>query len=63
MKVLNMIIVELMRVADRMNLQELEKLCLYHLSKIINKDNVCKIYKECFEKEPNVESVVSSLIL
>lgn len=54
--------VELMRVADRMNLKELEKLCLFHLSKIINRDNVCKIYKECFEKEPNVESVVSILI-
>ena len=54
--------VELMRIADRWNLVDLEKLCLYHMSKIIDKDNVCKIYKECYEKEPNVESVVCILI-
>lgn len=47
-----------MRVADRWNLVDLEKLCLYHISKMIDKDNVCKIYKECYEKKPNVESVV-----
>ncbi len=47
-----------MRVSYKMNLRELEKLCLFHLSRIINRDNACKMYKECHEKEPIVESVV-----
>lgn len=50
--------VELMRAADKMNLVELEKLCLYHLSQIINEDNVCKIYKAIHEKKPFVEPVL-----
>ena len=50
--------VELMRAADRMNLIELEKVCLFHVSLMINRDNVCKIYKEVHEREPIVESLV-----
>ena len=47
-----------MRAADRMNLIELEKVCLFHVSLMINRDNVCKIYKEVHEREPIVESLV-----
>lgn len=50
--------VELMRVADKMNLVELEKVCLFHLSLMINQDNVIKIYKEVHDKEPVIQSVV-----
>ena len=59
----NYIAIELMRVSDRWNLVELEKLCLYHISRTIDKDNVCKIYKECYENEPHPESVVSILFI
>ncbi len=48
-----------MRAADRMNLTELERVCLFHLSLMINKDNVCKIYKEVHERKPIVESLVN----
>lgn len=50
--------VELMRAADKMNLVELEKVCLFHLSLMINQDNVIKIYKETHDKNPIMQSVV-----
>jgi hypothetical protein len=50
--------VELMRAADKMNLIELEKLCLFQLSLMINQDNVIKIYRETHDKSPIIQSVV-----
>jgi hypothetical protein len=50
--------VELMRAADKMNLVELEKVCLFHLSLMINQDNVIKIYKETHDKNPIIQAVV-----
>ncbi len=53
------ILVEVIRAADKLNLPELEKLCVFHVSNMINAGNVCKIYKEIHEKRPIVESLVS----
>lgn len=48
-----------MRAADKMNLLELNELCLYHLSLILDENNVCKIYKELHEKQPIMNQLVS----
>ncbi len=50
--------IEVMRAADKMNLIELEQLCLFHLSLMINQDNVIKIYRETHDRNPIIQSVV-----
>lgn len=46
--------ISLMRLADSMNMCELEQLCLFQLSQIIDRDNVVKIFKEAYESSPEI---------
>jgi hypothetical protein len=48
------IIIGLMKLADSMNLCELEQLCLFQLSQLMNQDNVIKIFKEAYELSPDI---------
>ncbi len=52
----------MIRAADKMNLTQLEQLCVFHVSTMVNADNVCAIYKEIHEKKPVVEPLVISQI-
>ncbi len=52
----------MIRAADKMNLTQLEQLCVFHVSTMVNADNVCAIYKEIHEKKPIVEPLVISPI-
>lgn len=54
------LLIGIMRVADTMNLCELQKLCLFHLSELIDKKNVISIYREAIE-QPNVLDEVISM--
>jgi len=45
------VFIEVFKAADLMNLTKLAKLCLFHLSEIINQHNVIKIYKEASESQ------------
>lgn len=51
-------LVEIIRVADRMNLTELEQLCLYHISESLNENNVIQVYVEACEAPQTLEKVV-----
>jgi hypothetical protein len=48
------VIIGLMKLADSMNLCELEQLCLFQLSNLMNQDNVIKIFKEAYELSPDI---------
>lgn len=52
------ILIGVMRAADKMNLIELDKLCLFHLSEIVSQDNVIKIFKEASETPDILKHVV-----
>lgn len=45
------VFIDIFRAADLMNLTKMAKLCLFHLSEIINQHNVIKIYKEACESQ------------
>ena len=49
----------IMKAADLMNLTTLDKLCLFHLSEMINTDNVIKIYKEAYETPDVLKNVIT----
>jgi BTB/POZ domain-containing protein 9 len=51
--------IALMRLADRMNMLNLEDLCLFYLSEMINKENAVKIFREAFEGSPPLDKVAS----
>ncbi len=55
------ITIGLMKLADSMNIVELEQLALFQLSNIINQDNCVKIFKEAYETSPDVLKNVISL--
>jgi hypothetical protein len=48
------VIIGLMKLADSMNLCELEQLCLFQLSSLMSQDNVIKIFKEAYELSPEI---------
>ena len=52
------ILLDVMRAADLMNLCNLEKLCLFHLSEMITHENVIKIYKEANETPEVLKNVI-----
>ena len=52
------LLIGIMRAADSMNLTQLEKLCLFHLSELINYENVIKIYKEASETPEVLKDVL-----
>ncbi len=41
-------LVDLIKLSDLMNICELQQLCLFHFSQILNKHNVIEIYKEAY---------------
>lgn len=53
------ILLGIMQAADLMNLCNLEKLCLFHLSELITPKNVVKIYKEAYESPDVLKQVIS----
>ena len=52
------LICEIIRAADLMNLNMLEKLCLFHLSELINTRNCIKVYREAQERKPVLADVI-----
>ena len=52
------ILIGLMRAADLVNLTELQQLCLFYLSLILNKENVVEIYKESSDTPDVLKSVL-----
>lgn len=52
------LICEIIRAADLMNLNMLEKLCLFHLSELINTKNCIKVYREAQERKPVLSDVI-----
>jgi hypothetical protein len=52
------ILIGLMRAADLVNLIELQQLCLFYLSLILNKENVVEIYKEASDTDDVLKSVL-----
>ena len=56
----NYIAIELMRVSDRWNLVELEKLCLYHISKTIDKEFF--LLKSFFTARPQVRELTETFL-
>jgi hypothetical protein len=52
------ILIGLMRAADLVNLIELQHLCLFYLSLILNKENVVEIYREASDTPDVLKSVL-----
>ena len=52
------LICDIIRAADLMNLNMLEKLCLFHLSELINVRNCIKVYREAQERKPVLTDVI-----
>ncbi|CAF0868998.1 unnamed protein product [Brachionus calyciflorus] len=53
------LLIGIMRAADKMNLIELGKLCLYHLTEMIDEDNVIRIFVEACDSENVLHEVLS----
>lgn len=52
------VLIGVMRAADKMNLVDLQKHCLFELSQIINADNLVKIYQEASETPDVLKDVI-----